>query len=438
MQSTSSQTPPSSDAGAVLLDPAFVTPRSGTQPTYAESLKAQVGDQTVGPVPASDVPLPESPATGATDRAPSPSSSSEFEVVKRIPANQKNKARDIPTEDLKFTGHQSDEDVSHARSYSPDMRFGSFAPLAGITDDAESETIYQPTGTHPDYSPVRASFTLPDLAEMAQAAAESRAADARAALVAEEAPAPIAIKSPSKAEKKTAKKVLKAAAEAKALRRRSRIFGGVGAGEPHATPVRGVGVTLGNSDSSSSSSSSSGSISSSSSSSEDSDSSDESSSSDSDDVVVVPKSKHAKAGSLPVPKSTSGIGKGLTKIAEPKRYSGDDDTPRALRMWERDLRSYLLMGNVHPDSYLAMAYIGSALSGEAKRWYGDHVIDRLQKTYPAEYAHSTPSPFPLKKIVASLTTRFVSETSYRDATFVWNRISQTERGRVKTDRKSVV
>ena len=37
------------------------------------------------------------------------------------------------------------------------------------------------------------------------------------------------------------------------------------------------------------------------------------------------------------------------------------------------------MGNVHPDSYLAFAYIGSCLTGEAKRWYSDHVVDKLPK-----------------------------------------------------------
>ncbi|KAK4702058.1 hypothetical protein P7C70_g4165, partial [Phenoliferia sp. Uapishka_3] len=425
------KTPPSSDASGVALDPAFVTPRSGANTMPQASIQADIGDQTVGPVATSDVPLPAPAFTDSIgSRAPSPNGSSDFHTVNRISAERKQKAREIRTSELQFVGHQSDEEAPLARAYSPAMQFGSFSPLIESDNDSDSGSYHVAR-----YPETRPDYTHPDRAKLIEGIAQMTVNPAEVHKVTFETATNSLkpIKSPSNAEKKAAKKVLKAAAAAKLLRRRSKIFGGVGANKPQATPMRGVGVkTKGLKSNDSSSSSSSSSSSEDSTSASDSSSSSSSSSSESDDPKPKPKAKHSLVADLPVPGHTSGIGKGLTKIAEPKRYSGNNDTPRALRMWERDVRSYLLMGNVHPDSYLAVAYIGSCLAGEAKRWYGDHVVDKVQRSFPINDAHCTRSPFSLKKIVSNLTSRFVSKTSYRDAAFIWNRIAQIDKGRTKT------
>ncbi|KAK4705029.1 hypothetical protein P7C70_g1182, partial [Phenoliferia sp. Uapishka_3] len=427
MQSNISQTPPMSDASGVQLDPAFVTPRTANIAMPAASIQAQVGDQTVGPPNAMDIALPPSTLGDSSDSlAHSPTPSSEFQLVNRISVGKKQKARELPTSELQFTGHHSDDEAQPARAYSPDLRFGNFSALA-ISDDGDERHVeikeaHEHSHMHPDREMLINSFQQIPIHQVP--------------IVAEDIPKVAfeattgTLRSSSLSEKKTSKKASKKTLESKANRRRSRVFGGVGTANIQATPMRGAGARIEKSDSSDSSSSSS----SSSPSSDDSTSEEESSSSssDSDDIAPSRRAKRSAVEDLPVFGSLSGIGKGLTKIAEPKRYSGEDDTPRGLRMWERDVRSYLLMGNVHPDSYLAVAYIGSCLAGEAKRWYGDHVVDKVQKSFPVNNAHSTPSPYSLKKIVANLTSRFVSETSYRDATFIWNRISQIDKGRTKT------
>ncbi|KAM0748038.1 hypothetical protein T439DRAFT_349858, partial [Meredithblackwellia eburnea MCA 4105] len=120
-------------------------------------------------------------------------------------------------------------------------------------------------------------------------------------------------------------------------------------------------------------------------------------------------------------------GKGLTKIPEPDKYGGSEN-PKTLRSWATSVHSYLLVGNVHPDSYLAANYIQGLLSGGAYTWFTKNIMMELNRTYPLGHAAETASPWPFDKIVRELTTRYCSSTAYKDAERKWRLLKQRTDG----------
>lgn len=81
------------------------------------------------------------------------------------------------------------------------------------------------------------------------------------------------------------------------------------------------------------------------------------------------------------PKTKHG-GKNLAKLSDSKKYNGSDNDPETLNQWKRRVETHLRVGEVHPDSYLAMAYIHSFFSGQEANWFGRKVMDEIMKTYP--------------------------------------------------------
>lgn len=130
-------------------------------------------------------------------------------------------------------------------------------------------------------------------------------------------------------------------------------------------------------------------------------------------------------------------GKGLAKLPEPESYSDRAKDPSTLTKWVRNVRTWLLVGNIHEESYMAMAFINACLSGPARDWMEKTVVDGLQKTYSRNLAEAgnIRSPWPLERIARHLEKGFVSQTSHRDAETERHRISS--RGRTDTEGPSV-
>ncbi|KAK4699156.1 hypothetical protein P7C70_g7110, partial [Phenoliferia sp. Uapishka_3] len=128
-------------------------------------------------------------------------------------------------------------------------------------------------------------------------------------------------------------------------------------------------------------------------------------------------------------------GKGLTRLPEPQKYSGRDKDPLTLKKWARGARTWLQVGMVPEESYLAPPFIASILEGPARDWFDRSVVDVLQESYPKDLsqAGNIRSPWPLNRVIKEFEKRFVSQTAHRDAQAEWSRITmKTSKGKWRT------
>lgn len=119
-------------------------------------------------------------------------------------------------------------------------------------------------------------------------------------------------------------------------------------------------------------------------------------------------------------------GKNLVKPDVPEKYNRESKDPAVLLRWGRAVVTYLMMGNVQPDSYLALRYILSCVSGKAMIWYDKHVLGPSHQSRPLTDPATTPSKWPFHRLLQEFDKRFASKTFFRNAEYKWRRISQKD------------
>jgi len=106
--------------------------------------------------------------------------------------------------------------------------------------------------------------------------------------------------------------------------------------------------------------------------------------------------------------------KPTAKAEAPKSFSGKNATASTIEEWRLSVSVYLMGSGVDPKSFLATSHIGGALEGKAYQWFTRVVLPEVENLYPARKPYCA-SPWPLSRIAEGLKSRFVTDTSHREA-----------------------
>lgn len=105
----------------------------------------------------------------------------------------------------------------------------------------------------------------------------------------------------------------------------------------------------------------------------------------------------------------------LATVPKPSKYTGTSDSFVPLRTWELDVRLYLRMRNINPDSCLAFVYIADLTGGKAHDYIMRKVSPIVGQQFDQVSDGLNESPFTLAQICQTLRERFVSPTYLKEA-----------------------